>query len=172
MTPSNGNIFRLNGPMCREFTDHRWISLKMPMTRGFHVFFHLPLNKLFSKQSSCRRSETTLRSFWCHCIGIVIQQPWIASHRICQFHKRVPAMLHSEYQISMINFYVLNAFSSHKYNVCISYHFSGISWLLKSLLHKYEDFSFHKVIVLTRPEYSDLNTEISRDAFNMFATWS
>ena len=27
MTSSNGNIFRVTGPLCREFTDHRWISL-------------------------------------------------------------------------------------------------------------------------------------------------
>ena len=25
MTSSNGNIFLITGPLCREFTDHRWI---------------------------------------------------------------------------------------------------------------------------------------------------
>ena len=25
MTSSNGNIFRITGPLCREFTGHRWI---------------------------------------------------------------------------------------------------------------------------------------------------
>ena len=27
MTSSNGNIFRVTGPLCEEFTRHRWISL-------------------------------------------------------------------------------------------------------------------------------------------------
>ena len=27
MTSSNGNIFRVNGPLCGEFTGHRWIPL-------------------------------------------------------------------------------------------------------------------------------------------------
>ena len=27
MTSSNGNIFRVTGPLCREFTGHRWILL-------------------------------------------------------------------------------------------------------------------------------------------------
>ena len=27
MTSSNGNIFRVTGPLCKEFTRHRWISL-------------------------------------------------------------------------------------------------------------------------------------------------
>ena len=26
MTSSNGNIFRVNGPLCGEFTGHRWIA--------------------------------------------------------------------------------------------------------------------------------------------------
>ena len=27
MTSSDGNIFRVTGPLCEEFTDHRWIPL-------------------------------------------------------------------------------------------------------------------------------------------------
>ena len=27
MTSSNGNIFRVSGPLCGEFTGHRWIPL-------------------------------------------------------------------------------------------------------------------------------------------------
>ena len=27
MTSSNGNIFRITGPLCGEFTGHRWIPL-------------------------------------------------------------------------------------------------------------------------------------------------
>ena len=51
MTPSNGNIFRVTGPLCGEFTSYRWIPLTKPVTRSFDVFLDLRLNKLLSKQS-------------------------------------------------------------------------------------------------------------------------
>ena len=34
MTPSNGNIYRVAGPVCGEFTGHR-----SPVTRSFDAFF-------------------------------------------------------------------------------------------------------------------------------------
>ena len=43
MTSSNGNIVRVTGHLCREFT--------VPVTRGFNVFFDLHPNKQLSKQS-------------------------------------------------------------------------------------------------------------------------
>ena len=49
MTSSNGNIFCVTGPLCGEYTDHRWIPLKRPVTRSFDVFFDLRLNKRLSK---------------------------------------------------------------------------------------------------------------------------
>ena len=45
MTSSNGNIFRVTGPLCGEFTTQRG-----PVTRSFDVFFDLRLNKRLSKQ--------------------------------------------------------------------------------------------------------------------------
>ena len=41
MTTSNGNIFRVAGPLCREFTGHRWFPSQRPVVRGFDVFFDL-----------------------------------------------------------------------------------------------------------------------------------
>ena len=46
MTQSNGNIFRVTGPLCGEFTGHRWIPTQRPVTRSFDVYFDLRLNKL------------------------------------------------------------------------------------------------------------------------------
>ena len=44
MTSSNGNIFRVTGPLCGEFTGPRWIPrAKRPVTRSFDVFF-TPIN--------------------------------------------------------------------------------------------------------------------------------
>ena len=51
MTSSNGNIFRVTGPLRREFTGHRWIPPKRPVTRSFDIFFDLRLNKRLSEQS-------------------------------------------------------------------------------------------------------------------------
>ena len=53
MTSSNGNIFRVIGPLCREF---HWSPVnspapQRPVTRNFDVFFHLRLNKRLNKQS-------------------------------------------------------------------------------------------------------------------------
>ena len=66
-TSSNGNIFRVTGPLWRESTDCRWIPVtKANVTRSFDVFFDLRLNKQMSKQSRRRWFETPSRSLWRH----------------------------------------------------------------------------------------------------------
>ena len=68
MTSSNGNIFRVTGHLCGEFTDHRWIPLtQRPVTQSFDIFFDLRLNKRLSKQSSGWWFETPSCSLWSHC---------------------------------------------------------------------------------------------------------
>ena len=62
MTSSNGNIFRVTGTSCGEFTGHRWF----PRTRSFDVFFDLRMNKRLSKQSWGWWFETPSRSLWRH----------------------------------------------------------------------------------------------------------
>ena len=37
MTSSNGNIFRVTGPLCREFTGPGEFPTQSPVTRGFDV---------------------------------------------------------------------------------------------------------------------------------------
>ena len=61
MTSSNGNIFRVTGPLCEEFTTQR------PVTRSFDVFFDLCLNKRLGKQLLDWWFETPSRSLWRHC---------------------------------------------------------------------------------------------------------
>ena len=51
MTSSNGNIFRVTGPLCGEFTGPGEFPTQRPVTRSFDVFFDLCLNKRLSKQS-------------------------------------------------------------------------------------------------------------------------
>ena len=50
MTSSNGNIFRVTGHLCREFTGPGEFPAQRPVTRSFDVFFDLRLNKQFCKQ--------------------------------------------------------------------------------------------------------------------------
>ena len=50
MTSSNGNIFRVTGPLCGEFTGPGEFPKQRPVTWSFGVFFDLRLNKQLSKQ--------------------------------------------------------------------------------------------------------------------------
>ena len=67
MTSSNGKFFRVTGPLCGEFTGHRWIPAQRPVTRKFDVPYDLCLNKWVSIQSWGWWFETRSRSLWCHC---------------------------------------------------------------------------------------------------------
>ena len=66
MTSSNGNIFRVTGPMCGEFTGPGEFPAQRPVTRSFDVFFHLRLNKRLSKQPWGWWFETPGWSVWRH----------------------------------------------------------------------------------------------------------
>ena len=66
MTSSNGNIFRVTGPLCGEFGE---FPAQRSVPRSFDVFFDLRLNKRLRKQSWGRWFETPLRSLLRHCSG-------------------------------------------------------------------------------------------------------
>ena len=67
MTSSNGNIFRVTGHLCGEFTGLSEFPAQRPVTRSFDVFFDLSLNKRLSKQSRGWWFETQSRPLWRHC---------------------------------------------------------------------------------------------------------
>ena len=67
MTSSNGNIFRVTGPLCGEFTGPGEFPTQRPVTRTFDVFFDLRLNKRLSKQAWGWWFETLSWSLWRHC---------------------------------------------------------------------------------------------------------
>ena len=66
MSSSNGNIFRVTGLLCREFTSHRWIPLTKASGAEL-VFFDLRLNKRLSKQSWGCWFEMSSCPLWRHC---------------------------------------------------------------------------------------------------------
>ena len=72
MTSSNGNIFRVTGHLCGEFTGHRWIPCTKAVTRSFDAFFDLRPNKQLSKQWWGWWSETPSCPLWRHRNGRAI----------------------------------------------------------------------------------------------------
>ena len=50
MTSSNGNIFRVTGPLCGEFNGPGEFPTQRPVTRSLDVFFDLRLNTRLSKE--------------------------------------------------------------------------------------------------------------------------
>ena len=75
MTSSNGNIFRVTGPLCGEFTGPGEFPTQRPVTRSFYVFFDLRLNKRLSKQSWGWWFETPSWSLWRHCNAMLPSIP-------------------------------------------------------------------------------------------------
>ena len=68
MTSSNGNIFRVTGHLCGEFTGHQWIPhTKASDAELWWCFFYLRLNKRLSKQWWGWWFETPSRPLWRYC---------------------------------------------------------------------------------------------------------
>ena len=63
----NGDIFRVTGPLCGEFTGPGEFPTQRPVTRSFDVSFDLRLNKRLSKQPWGWWLETLSWSLWRQC---------------------------------------------------------------------------------------------------------
>ena len=72
MTSSNGNLFRVTGPLCGEFTGPGEFSTQRPVTRSFDVFFDLRLNKRLSKHTWGWWFEPPSWSLWRHRNGFIL----------------------------------------------------------------------------------------------------
>ena len=64
MTSSNGNIFRVTGHLCGEFTGPGEFPTQRPVTRSFDVFFDLRLNTRLNKQPWGWWFEALFWSLW------------------------------------------------------------------------------------------------------------
>ena len=65
----NGNIFRVTGHLCGEFTGARWIPRTKTSDEELWCFFDLSLNKRLSKQSWGWWFETPQGPLWRHSNG-------------------------------------------------------------------------------------------------------
>ena len=81
MTSLNGNIFRVTGPLCGEFTGPGEFPTQRPVTQSFDVFFDLRLNKRLSKHSWGWWFETLSWSLWRH------HNDWISPRIRSMFNK-------------------------------------------------------------------------------------
>ena len=87
MTSSNGNIFRVTGPLCGEFTGPGEFPAQRPVTRSFDGFFDRRPNKRFSKQPWGWWFETPSWSLWRQCNDVVM---YLFDQRICIFSYFLP----------------------------------------------------------------------------------
>ena len=82
VTSSNGNIFRVTGPLCRELTGPGEFPAQRPVTRSLDVFFDLRLYKRLSKQSWGWWFQTPSFSLLRHCNGqyhyVNMSTAWVA----------------------------------------------------------------------------------------------
>ena len=67
MTSSNRNIFRITGPLCGEFTGHRWISDTKVNDAELWCFLWSAPEWRLSKQSWGWWFETPSHQLWHHC---------------------------------------------------------------------------------------------------------
>ena len=81
LVSSNGNIFRVTGPLCGEFTDPGEFPAQRPVTRGFDVFFDLRLKKRLSNQPWGWWFETPSWPLWRQC-----HDTWIWRCRVISLH--------------------------------------------------------------------------------------
>ena len=90
MTSSNGNIFRVTGPLCGEFTGPGELLAQRPETRSFGVFFDLRPNKRSSKQPWGWWFETPSWSLWrqCNVLWIIMDchcfNSWSVHRSVCE----------------------------------------------------------------------------------------
>ena len=88
MTSSNGNIFRVTGPLCGEFTGPSEFPTQRPVTRSFNVYFDLRLNKRLSKQPWGWWFEAPLWSLWRQCNGCGRFTHYVSLIQIAKFDCR------------------------------------------------------------------------------------
>ena len=99
MMSSNGNVFRVTGHLCGEFTGPRWIPAQRPVTRSFDVFFDLRPNKRLSKQWWGWWFETPSCPLWRHCNVLI--NSWC--NKCESMPRRLIRMLRAETTASSLN---------------------------------------------------------------------
>ena len=109
MMSSNGNIFRVTGPLCGEFTGHWWIPHTKASDAKLWCFPWFVLNKRLSKQSWGWWFETPSRLLWHHCNGKFDFDMGLSFE--VEFHSSISFYSRYGRRIPTVAFLILSAFS-------------------------------------------------------------
>ena len=104
MTSSNGNIFRVTGHLCGEFTGHRWIPRRKANDAELWCFLDLRLNKRLSKQSWGWWFEMLSHPIRRHCNEFRVIYPYL--RRLRQRHRDIFINSGRILQTLFVNIYV------------------------------------------------------------------
>ena len=139
MTSSNGNIFRVTGPLRGEFTGHGEVPTQRPVTRSFDVFFDLRLNKRLSKQPWGWWFEAPSWSLWRQYNECAMK---VSLYQVCEL-KKSTSLLASQYNpianpvmVSTVRFYDRNElYGSPDVRNCRMPNFLGWAFFVISLIN-------------------------------------
>ena len=129
LTSSNGNIFRVTGHLCREFTVHRLIPLTKVSDVELWCFLWSAPERL-SKQSWGWWFETPSGSLWRHRNG---------TSSICvNWHKaqQIKNRSHGSWGVLHVS-PALRLFTSHQTQIAIALTLWGVSWVFLRKLTGY-----------------------------------
>ena len=131
MTSSNGNIFRVIGHLCGEFTGPGEFPTQRPVTRSFDVFFDQRLNKRLSKQPWGWWFETPSWSLWRQCNVVYIIQWVLISHGLnnTQTQTVMPPTLWVRMWYGLVHHSILNTLSYDFIRIYISLTIQNNAWL-------------------------------------------
>ena len=139
MTSSNGNIFRVTGHLCGEFTGPGEFPAQRPVTRSFDVFFDLCLNKRLSTQSWGLWCETLSRPLWRH-----RNEPFCSCGSTTQWNAQTQKAIQSRFTAFLMMVTTLkngqqNSHSSfRRWCTCVASHYSIYSSLKTKGCHNEE----------------------------------
>ena len=138
MTSSNGNIFRVTGPLCGEFTGPGEFHTQRPVTRSFAVFFDLRLNKRLSKQPWGWWFETLSWSLWRHRNAWTEPGVWGATlHKLSDStipvdnHRRLAAFF---YQITFLPKLIFQFLGKSTWTCAMAWHWMSIKPLVMFIM--------------------------------------
>ena len=140
MTSSNGNIFRVTGPLCGEFTGHRWINFTKAMTRSFDVLWSAPwINGVNNREAS------DLRRYRAHCDVIVMFVAHYVSNDLdkLRIHTDANELLLRLTRNSLLQMYIFYEWNNSHLSMSASY-FEDDIWNASGWVKTFiSSFKFH-----------------------------
>ena len=100
MTSSNGNNFRVTGPLCGEFTGPGEFPTQRPVTRSFDVFFDVRLNHVTSHHTTSHYIITSYHIIASSHHHIITSPHHHHHHHTTQHHITLSHLINSSHHIT------------------------------------------------------------------------